>query len=331
VLYTLKCPLYGRLFIDPDSAVHMKAHRDDILVELTTTRLKDRRPGVALRVDEISMTIRVPPDQLTQFVMQVGHESVDGSVYAELRKKLILELQTFESGFSFAFGEEFPLEKIAWARWVEEFTPETDEEADVLLITRVGVISPRANLGNMLEIRHLQRYFAQADRYANLNVPLAFFREGMNAYEEERFVTAFHNFYFILEDWYAEGKFQDKDVVAKFRDSDELKQILAEVISQLTDDPNHSAQFQQLFSEAALNVTVEGFIQLLPKLRGRLHHYTSKDRKPRGTPFTASEFKTVAHAIRLISGLTIRFRMIELDKEADIDDLPGINWGRLLS
>lgn len=168
MLYTIKCPLYGRLHIDPDSAGHMKAERDGILVELTTTRLKDRRPGMASPVDEISMTVRVPPDELAQFVKQVGLELVDGSVYANLHKKLIAELQTFESGFSFAFGEEFPIEKLAWDRWVEEFTPETDAEAEALRITRVGAIAPRTHHGNMVALRHLRRYFAQANRYVDL-------------------------------------------------------------------------------------------------------------------------------------------------------------------
>jgi hypothetical protein len=330
MLYTITCPLHGRLYIVPDFAGHMKAERDGILVELTTTRLKDRQPATALPVDEISMTVRVPPDDLGQFVKQVGQELVDGSVYANLHKKLIAELQTFESGFSFAFGEEFPIEQLAWDRWVEHFTPETDAEAEALRITRVGAIAPRSHHGSIVEPRHLRRYFAQADRYVDLNVPLAFFREGMNAYEEERFTTAFHNFYFIIEDWYAEGAIRKEDVLPNFRSSDELKQILEEVMAQVTADPVHSIPFRQMFAEARLGVTIEELMVLLPRLRGRLNHYSSKGRMPGASPFNASAFKTAAHVVRLISGLTIRLNMMELDKATDTDDRPGINWGRLM-
>jgi hypothetical protein len=85
-----------------------------------------------------------------------------------------------------------------------------------------------------------------------------------------------------------------------------------------------------MFSRERVPVTVDGFIQLLPKLRGALHHYYSNNPKTKGTPFNYASFKTAAHAVRMIGGLSIRLKMIEIDKQVDPDGLPGINWGRLL-
>ena len=65
--------------------------------------------------------------------------------------------------------------------------------------------------------------------------------------------------------------------------------------------------------------------------RGGLHHYHSKNPKTKGTPFNYATFRTVAHAVRLISGLSIRLKMMEIDKQTDPHGVPGINWGRLLS
>ena len=79
------------------------------------------------------------------------------------------------------------------------------------------------------------------------------------------------------------------------------------------------------------DLNVDGFMRLLFKLRGGLHHYSSKNPKTRGTPLNEAEFRTAAHTVRLISGLSVRLTMMELDKQLDPDGAPGIDWGRLFS
>lgn len=330
MLFTVKAPFFGRLHLAPDDVGHMKAARDDIQVELRTSRRVEHR-AVALAVDEIAMTTRVPEDQVDQFIAEVGKEPVPGGVLFALKERLISELHTFESGFSFAFGDEHHVYRIAWERWIEEFTPETNDERRKLNVNRVGAIRPARQMGGLVEVRHLRHYFARADRYVELNIPLAFFREGMNAYDSERYVASFHSFYFIIEDWFADGKFQEKEVVKAFGNSDFLRDVLQEVIRQIADDPNHHAHFQRMFGQENLSVSVDGFIRLLPRLRGALHHYSRKSPKTKGTPFNEAAFRTAAHAVRLVSGLSIRLKMMEIDKEQDPGGRPGINWGRLLS
>jgi hypothetical protein len=180
MLFTVRAPLDGRLYVPGEQIGHTTAVRGDIQVDLLTSRRPDN-PALAVAIDEIAMTTRVPEDQLDRFIAEAGGEPVPGGVLTTLKERLILELQTFESGYAFAFGEEHNLYRIAVEKWVEEFTPETDDEAARLTINRVGAIRPLPDRGALVELRHLRHYFGRADRYQDLNIPLAFFREGMNA------------------------------------------------------------------------------------------------------------------------------------------------------
>lgn len=72
---------------------------------------------------------------------------------------------------------------MRWDQWVEEFTPDTLEENNMLRVSRVGALRPWRELGHVVELRHLRYVFARARSYEPLNIPLAFLREGRNMYD----------------------------------------------------------------------------------------------------------------------------------------------------
>lgn len=330
MLFTVIAPFLGRLHLSPDDIGHMKATNGDFTVELRSSR-PVKHPGLAVPVDEIAMTIRVPPEQLPSFMAQIGNEPQAGTAYASLKDRLVNQLQTFESGFAVAFGEDHVVFQVRWDQWVEEFTPETFAENQLLRVSRVGAIRPWRELGNLVEVKHLRYYFTRADRYVDLNIPLAFLREGLNSYESGHYIAAFHSYYFIIEDLFAGGQFKEAKVLAEFRKSQLLTSVLQEIIGQLNDDSEHAWAFNALFAEEALPVDVEGFRVLLYRLRGRLHHYARGGGKRRGTPFNQFHFRTAALALQLGAGLALKLQMMEIDRRVDPDAPPGIHRGRLLS
>ena len=86
MLFTLKAPLYGRLYLRPEQIGNTKAVRDDVQVELRTSR-RAEQPGMAVLVDEIAMTIRVPYDELDRVIPEAGCEPMPNGALTLLKER----------------------------------------------------------------------------------------------------------------------------------------------------------------------------------------------------------------------------------------------------
>lgn len=125
----------------------------------------------------------------------------------------------------------------------------------------------------------------------------------MNEYAARRFINAFYNFYFILEDLYGSGKTKNYDILKVLRSSDEFKESLNWIFKTQLNDDRHKTNLYNFCNEEGITYNINGLIELLVKVRGNLHHYSSRSTKHIGTPFNQDDFESIAF---MTMGLSVK-------------------------
>lgn len=132
-----------------------------------------------------------------------------------------------------------------------------------------------------------------AAKIKNHDVILSFYRRGCNDINQEEYIEAIYDFYFVLESAYANGKNKNYAVEKEFLKSDKLR----EHIESVRDDqqlgkflkPEDKAKYRGLLN----GKSVEELIQFIVNTRGFLHHHTQK-RKDIWNPEKQEQFKAEA-------------------------------------
>lgn len=230
--------------------------------------------------------------------------------------ELIREFQELEAVLSFETAGS--LKSVAWDSPKEEFIPETEEEK-----RRVGVYSfhltkEYPDYPASLDERTLDDIIKIKKHYESLIVPKAFYKEGTNEFTSRRYINAFYNFYFVLEDLYGKGKTKNKDVADAFRNSKDFKEILEWMISeQIGKTERHRIGIKRFCEEEGVTYDIDGLIDLPQKVRGNLHHYSSKSSKHLGTPFSHEDFESIAFLTMGLALQTILRRTVDINQSMD--------------
>ena len=146
-------------------------------------------------------------------------------------------------------------------------------------------------------------------------VPKAFYKEGINEFTSRRYINAFYNFYFILEDIYGEGKTKNKDIVEAFKQSSEFVIIIERTLKDILErDKRHNNNIRNFCKEENVTFDTKGVIELLQKIRGNLHHYSSKSSKHLGTPFAHEEFESIAYLTMCLALQTIFLKIVHINQ-----------------
>ena len=141
----------------------------------------------------------------------------------------------------------------------------------------------------------------------------------MNEFNSRRYINAFYNFYFVLEDIYGEGKTRNKDIAKTFRESTDFIEITEWMLKGfLKKDNRHNSNIQRFCDEEKVTYDVGGLIDLLQKIRGNLHHYSSKSSKHLGTPFTHEEFESIAFLTMGLALQTILRKIVDINKSINV-------------
>lgn len=117
-----------------------------------------------------------------------------------------------------------------------------------------------------------------AERAMDFEAALNFFRKGKLDVKSEHFLDAVLDFLFMVETTYANGKFKTAQVEAEYLASEELHRLVAEAIRDETLHANvrgHS-RIEQYFRETYEFKASDEVIKYLVRLRGELHHHTSR-------------------------------------------------------
>jgi hypothetical protein len=303
--YRVRVGVEGEVYL-PRNIGRLEAQRDDLVFELTADAIG--------RITEISIARKVPQDRVERFRSTVG-PGRGGSKVAfhvggdkELFDRLLLELQRFESALS--FGVRGAVKRFVWHSYTTEIIAESPDEQAVVPITGFAFKTAYPDPKWLVKPRGLQRILDDPS-YESLAVPKAFWREGVAEFHHLRYIQAYYNFYFILEDFYADGAFTKNETLNRFRKSNEFNAITKLALKTL---PSSSRkQFERLNALAKamkcgeLN-DVQAAWKLLVAIPGRLHHFTSKGGFIRGTPYNQRDFEAPAFFAMYLASCAVETR-----------------------
>jgi hypothetical protein len=231
---------------------------------------------------------------------------------SKLYEEIISDIQELESILSFSAD----LKRIFWEMPKEECIAENEEEREKLKVFGMQFLKRYADNPVLLEEYTFQRMIDSRKNYSSLSILKAFFREGKNEFKSFRYIYAFYNFYFIIEDIYGGGKTKEKDVLQNFKQSTELLGLVELTMKNYIEtDRRHLTNIERLLQEEKLSYTTEGMIELIWKVRGNLHHYISKSSKRLGTPFNHRDFEPVSFFVMSLALHAILYRIVEINKK----------------
>lgn len=219
----------------------------------------------------------------------------------EERLELIREFQELEGILSFETTGS--LKSIEWDAPTEDFIAETEEEEKQVQVHNLCFTKEYPDYPVSLDEEGFGRIIRSKEQYVSLIVPQGFYREGTNEFASRRYINAFYNFYFILEDLYGKGKTKNKDIAKEFRGSAEFKGFVDWMIKDINKYDRHKINIERFCKEQRVAYDTDGIIELLLKVRGSLHHYSSRSSKHQGTPFDQEDFESIAF---LTMGLAVR-------------------------
>jgi hypothetical protein len=132
----------------------------------------------------------------------------------------------------------------------------------------------------------------------DLILPLAFFREGLNAHRQARFATAFINFYFFLEGRYAGGLTNNRRVERAFLEAKELVSAAESVVSTFSNPAireRHSESILRWLQMCHREMNSEGLLGLLVWMRGNLLHFNPRSSTPKSHPMNEREYEALSY------------------------------------
>ncbi len=205
---------------------------------------------------------------------------------------LVDVLQHLESLGAFWLG----FRRIRWENRKVEWIPETEEDKRRLsLLSHVHKetykeqpVVPRLEIvGELVGARERNRY---------LVIPMAFLREGVNEYRAFRYINACFQFYFYVEDLYAEGQWRTKQAKERLLASTHMLKAATKVVTELNTPSSQleRAQIERDLNEKGHPFSPEGLIELIVDMRGDMHHFSQKDPRRRNNPLNQREFKGIA-------------------------------------
>lgn len=225
--------------------------------------------------------------------------------------ELLGDFQELESVLS--YETHGSLKNIAWDSRNEIWIPETNEKEKSIQITGLKINKPEA-LEKILTAERFMQLISTKCKYSSLIILKAFFREGLNEFYSARYINAFYNFYFILEDVYCNGKHRFNKVTQLLNNSSEFTGIVNMMISKEMGEEKYFKNIQKLCAEENEKYDVTGLIRLIVKIRGRLHHFSSKNSKRTGTPFTHDIFEGITFLLMALAYHTIENKVKEIDR-----------------
>ena len=229
--------------------------------------------------------------------------------------ELIAEFQELESLLS--FSTEGALRRVIWNKPKQEFIPETDEESTRVQVTRFELESDYPRNWVNLNQSQFEQLIDTKMKYSSLIVLKSFYREGLIEYEEFRYVNAFHNFYYVLEDLYGGGKTRTKAIIKELKAAIKFREIVQWALNETLTAPKHFSALQALLDAENLHRDIDGLIELLVCTRNKTHHYTSKGGNRYPTPFRHKDYHCMAWITLGMAVLAIMYRIVDINKSQD--------------
>lgn len=281
--YGLRCPVTSKTRLSAPSAqvwdnftIEFATNNDGYLIQVSVIAAGQDATRYASKaeIDQPAKTLRlhIQRDEL-------------------LRDEMMSVLHALESFLSIYAN----LEQIHWD-CVEEFVEAESDEEEKLLNVHTWKTTPALHDPDItLSADELHWLITRAKQCKSMTTTISFHREGVNNLRRFQNISAFFNFYFVLEGLYANGKFKSEQVKAEFRRSPNLvaaiEAVMAEDFPLSVGDDRSIPDMLRNFNKPC---DVNGLIHLLVHTRGDLHHYAGDKQPAKGSPLLNERYRSLA-------------------------------------
>jgi hypothetical protein len=230
----------------------------------------------------------------------------------ELYNSVIKNFQELESFLALKYS----LRGINWANPKRELIFDTDEERRKAKINtwEYGIPAEESSLASKAG---LEKVVQDMSRLGSQTVFLSFYREGINDFRARKFINAFYNFYFIMEGMYGNGKTKNTDITREYKNSDELKKIIENMIeNHIKISQKHYTKVIEMLTRRNMTLGVDAIIELIVRTRGELHHFQNNPNRPQPTPFSHKEYESLAFITMGVALLAVLLRIVDINAAA---------------
>ncbi|MQC26770.1 MAG: hypothetical protein DWG76_04885 [Chloroflexi bacterium] len=236
----------------------------------------------------------------------------------EVHDNLIRKLQSLESQMS--IGTDGALAKVFWENPVVEYITESEEDAKDFLVTKSSIprFPPFPCPETKLSPDRLQNLVSRLATFEDLDLPIAFWREGLNEMRGQRFISAFYNFYYVIEGFCAKGKSSKKSVLNEFNKSAALKRAVTFALEKALESQSHKDPLRKMFGLVNTELNTEGALEFLYEIRGMLHHISFETTREQGTPFNQQDFASLAVFSQAVARALLEEKAKELKEAKDL-------------
>jgi hypothetical protein len=170
--------------------------------------------------------------------------------------------------------------------------PESDEE-----IKNTNIFGLKKSIVSLREIEPVSisndmliRSILSRDGFREFEIPLEFYRRGLDDYGSEHYIESIYDFYFVLEYLWGNGKFKKNDIVREFISSEDATLAINLAIKPF-ESAMHDRHLDKEYCNASyLNKDANKIFEHIVDLRGYLHHQSSR-RKYNWNPGFQSEYE----------------------------------------
>jgi hypothetical protein len=207
----------------------------------------------------------------------------------ELHSELMLAVQSLESILGFYFN----LKNIHWNQAEAFVEVENEAESSQVQVLRWLIKPGITDAASEISSEQMALVISTAKQSEDLATTLAFYREGANDMSNLRYVSAFFNFYFVLEGLYGNGKTKNPAVEAEFKRSKRLVETIQAMVDRgLPKSYGEDEGILERLGRMKKKCTVDNIIALMVSMRGDLHHHVGNPKRPGGSPLTQAKYQT---------------------------------------
>lgn len=174
----------------------------------------------------------------------------------------------------------YGVDEVAVDEAEEIWEPESEEEKSSLAIYSMKRTTEKTQPATWPRVPFdlVARALMTAERVGDFEAALNFFRKGKIDIQAKQYIDAVLDFLFVLETTYANGKFKTAQVEQEYLSSDELHRLVCEAQRDrvLHQNVKGHIQIETDFKRVYATQPSEEIIKYLVRLRGELHHHTSR-------------------------------------------------------
>lgn len=283
--YKIIAPVQGDLFTNEKN---ISIEQDGYLFELYS--------NAKGKVIAVAISTKIPEHIKQKFKSTIETGNTNYSINIggdkEFEELLISKLKSIE--VDFAFSTQGSFRGVLWDNIEFEFSPENPEEKSLIEISSYSINQKYPPMPIIINSPDFEVLINSIDEKSNLLIPKSFWQQGIEYFRRHEYIQAFYSFFFILEDLFAEGKTGEGEVVKRFSRSVEFHKAGEHIFKVLISKKRHQDNIKRFFVEEGLEFEKENLPEFLFRMRGRTHHYSSKNPKTQPTPYSQKEFESIS-------------------------------------